>query len=445
MEGFDLSQYVRQQLESGFSPEQVKAYLVSYGYRESDVDKALRANMPSNAGADPRLVDYIRRYASQGHDPAAIASYLKQNNYPSSEVDRAMREAVPRYGDSIRHTIDLSGRTIVTILIVLAAVGMLGGLTYYIVSKPSTPQLLDYRITIDQKSVEPGGTLYFTNTFVNIGDSPKYDLFLNYRVVRLSDGEPIHEWGETIGVDDIESPSRPFDIAEDAVAGRYRLEGVARYGKENATAFESFEIVRPNATSETCIDGIKNQGEEDVDCGGPCGPCDIEESCDDGMRDQDETGIDCGGVCLPCKVVESCIDDVKDQDETGVDCGGVCKPCESTIVPDNRQILSKVRSLGSFNEAESMRLCNTIDEERLRDDCFLDLSQTFNKTTYCEKLIAASKANICYMNFVQKGDYTVCPNISEVNTRRICESLRQINTLIAKQNLTMDAGNFSVS
>lgn len=53
----------------------------------------------------------------------------------------------------------------------------------------------------------------------------------------------------------------------------------------------------------TCNDGIKNQNEEGVDCGGPCEICkscyDKEQNCHDGYCEED---IDCGGVCLPCIV-----------------------------------------------------------------------------------------------------------------------------------------------
>lgn len=48
----------------------------------------------------------------------------------------------------------------------------------------------------------------------------------------------------------------------------------------------------------TCLDGVKNQGEQGIDCGGPCGaPC---PSCADGIMNQDETAVDCGGQCDPC-------------------------------------------------------------------------------------------------------------------------------------------------
>jgi hypothetical protein len=57
----------------------------------------------------------------------------------------------------------------------------------------------------------------------------------------------------------------------------------------------------------TCSDGVRNQGETGIDCGGPCKPC---PSCGNGIQDGDETGVDCGGACTPCEIYctrdESC-------------------------------------------------------------------------------------------------------------------------------------------
>ncbi len=51
--------------------------------------------------------------------------------------------------------------------------------------------------------------------------------------------------------------------------------------------------------------------------------------CFDGIQNQDETGVDCGGVCelnfgLVCPPAETCFDGIMNQDETGIDYGGVC-------------------------------------------------------------------------------------------------------------------------
>jgi len=53
------------------------------------------------------------------------------------------------------------------------------------------------------------------------------------------------------------------------------------------------------------------------------------DTCFDGIQNQDETGVDCGGVCelnfsLVCPPEETCADSIMNQDETGIDYGGVC-------------------------------------------------------------------------------------------------------------------------
>ncbi|MFH1590364.1 MAG: hypothetical protein ABIC95_00400 [archaeon] len=108
---------------------------------------------------------------------------------------------------------------------------------------------------------------------------------------------------------------------------------------------------RPNETRNcayvpTCQDHIKNQGEDGVDCGGPCPSC---PNCDDGIQNQGETDVDCGGLCKdcpncndgiqnqgedqidcggPCPSCPTCEDGIMNQEEEGIDCGGPCENCE---------------------------------------------------------------------------------------------------------------------
>ncbi|MGM5488378.1 MAG: NosD domain-containing protein [Nanobdellota archaeon] len=78
-----------------------------------------------------------------------------------------------------------------------------------------------------------------------------------------------------------------------------------------------------------CFDGIKNQDERDIDCGGSCSPC---GNCSDGIQNQGEEGVDCGGPCAPCEA--TCSDGIQNQGEEGVDCGGPCFPCVTAKVFD---------------------------------------------------------------------------------------------------------------
>jgi hypothetical protein len=88
------------------------------------------------------------------------------------------------------------------------------------------------------------------------------------------------------------------------------------YGCSNAPAVPD--------TKETCSDGIQNQNEAGVDCGGVCNAC---KTCTDNIMNQGETGIDCGG---PCDACPTCSDGAQNQGETAVDCGGPCTPCVVT-------------------------------------------------------------------------------------------------------------------
>ncbi len=88
-----------------------------------------------------------------------------------------------------------------------------------------------------------------------------------------------------------------------------------------------------------CFNGIKDENEEGIDCGGPCPPC---GSCFDGIKNchdgSCEEGVDCGGPCDPCG---SCFDGIKNchdgSCEEGIDCGGPCKPCVHVEKPFIKQ------------------------------------------------------------------------------------------------------------
>jgi len=50
--------------------------------------------------------------------------------------------------------------------------------------------------------------------------------------------------------------------------------------------------------SDLCVNGVLDNGEKGIDCGGICPPC---ASCYNGLMDSGEDGIDCGGDCPPCQ------------------------------------------------------------------------------------------------------------------------------------------------
>ncbi|MBN1503021.1 hypothetical protein JW930_05745 [Candidatus Woesearchaeota archaeon] len=99
---------------------------------------------------------------------------------------------------------------------------------------------------------------------------------------------------------------------------------------------EGVDCGGPCSSCGTCSDSIKNQEEEGVDCGGPCGPC---VSCSDGIQNQGEEGVDCGGPCRSCA---SCNDGIRNQGEEDIDCGGPCEGCPQVEQPLEQKGISPV-------------------------------------------------------------------------------------------------------
>ena len=78
--------------------------------------------------------------------------------------------------------------------------------------------------------------------------------------------------------------------------------------------------------AETCADTVLGGDESDVDCGGPCAPCDDLSTCNTGA---DCASAVCGattGTCTP----DACPDGVENGLETDKDCGG--PDCASCVI-----------------------------------------------------------------------------------------------------------------
>ncbi len=84
---------------------------------------------------------------------------------------------------------------------------------------------------------------------------------------------------------------------------------------------ETDSCIMGQCTDPSCSDGAKNGDETDVDCGGGCGPCSDNQGC---VSDVDcDSGVCMNEVCSP----PSCGDGKKNGAETDVDCGGGCMGC----------------------------------------------------------------------------------------------------------------------
>ena len=113
----------------------------------------------------------------------------------------------------------------------------------------------------------------------------------------------------------------------------------------------------------TCCDGIQNQDETGIDCGGTtCDPCIFPcPACSNGVQDCSETGIDCGGTCIACH----CLNGIQDFDEAGIDCGGIdCSACSCIA----NQTCGTAQPISLFGAGDTVSNCFTGCNTGANDD-----------------------------------------------------------------------------
>lgn len=165
-------------------------------------------------------------------------------------------------------------------------------------------------------------------------------------------GKPVDDVLISIYYGDGEYGSQTTDDAGD---GEFILKYMGSYNitasKSGYNTEETSIHIAGCTENQLCFDGIKNQGEFGIDCGGSCPS--VCETCFNGILDEAEIEVDCGGGCAPC----TCQDGIKNDFETGIDCGGACPSC-----PDIPYIPHLVVSTKEYVTKGSMLEINVKDE-----------------------------------------------------------------------------------
>lgn len=107
-------------------------------------------------------------------------------------------------------------------------------------------------------------------TMINVGDLKPVDTTLYYSI-RNIEGKDLVFGTETLAIYNDVSRIIELELPPNATFGTYLLYGKVSYGKSTASAADVFNVVGEKPPS--CYDGIKNQNEEGIDCGGVCVSC----------------------------------------------------------------------------------------------------------------------------------------------------------------------------
>jgi len=392
-----LLSYVQEQLAKGYKPESIKTTLIRQGY-------------------SPALVEgVIESVGKQGPGPAAALGKIN----PEKSV-------LPK------------------MMIIVVAIGLIiaGAIIIPGMVKPKEA-LLDVSATPEKLIYSPGEQLSFTLEVINMGSEERFDINLNYRVLDKA-SNIIAQREKTTAISTSTSFHETVDLPDNMKPGDYTLNVFANYGTRTATSAFSFgvekaAVVTPKAS---CNDKTKNQDEIGPDCGGICGGYWYDGSCH---------ATEKGGEVV---VIASCNDKILNQDEVGVDCGGVCggywydgschaaqKTPTTTIKvepePSFARKMIDVSRLAKTSPEQAKTTCLAMEKVNEKDICLKTVAQSSDKVQYCDLMTDPDERDNCYIPFFMAGDYTLCERITDPQSKKSCETLREIQQI--KEAMEQDA------
>ncbi len=366
--------------------------------------------------ADQQLITYIETQLRKGYSVDGLRSFLVNYGYDVQTVDEAMNIVLNHHAPH--------GRFIIFVCVMFLIIGL--GIYFYVnLTSESDEEIFDYKLTINNPKITSKETLSFKNDF-NFGDKQRYDIKLTYTVTDKKTNKEIDSWSEVIEKGEQLTNEKTYGTQKLGISD-YKLTVDITYGDTRKQYFKSFKVVDEKkqtdtkgppptvppsvkqSTNESCSDKIKNQGETDVDCGGPCSAC---ETCFDNLKNQDESGIDCGGICvILCKASEEPqIHGTKDQ--------------------DNYEVYDNAKALASNNPQESYTLCNTLVDASLRNDCFDQIAKIANSSVFCNGIVNSLNKDSCLMYFVTNfHEFSVCQGFHDDQFKAMCKGLEDLDKI----------------
>lgn len=404
------------------------------------------------------LIDYVKSLMQKGYSVSIIRGQLLKNGYSDKEIDEAINAS---YKPTIRHEIYLSRSTILVIVFIIVSLIGVASFFYYSPAKKTT-KLLDLNLEPISTTVEAGENIVFLKELSNLGSSQRYDVIIKQEIIEQKTNKVVTQKIETRAIETFGSTQTRILVPKDTKPGDYILRAIVEYGSQRAVATLPVKIVTfaPSAKKETCFDGIKNQNEEGIDCGGLCRQCEEQATeCNDNdpcTSDAAENGICFNNPVVPCCGNNVC--EKNEQDSCAADCKKAAQPSFGLI---STETLDEIKELAKVEPGKALQQCNKIEVPDLKDTCISNIGEAQNSKDYCSKIINArikdfcyssiakslndnslceeisteGRKDSCYMTFVlDNKDYSVCDKITNKQLMQSCESLKQLNELNEQQN-----------
>jgi hypothetical protein len=363
------------------------------------------------------LLRYAKGELDKGYSPMQVREAIIRSGYSPAVADGVMqsvltskqREAAPQSSFMEKR---LNSKIIIAIC--AAALLIVAAITIPFISKGNSA-LLDVSATPAGETYHAGEDVEFDLEIFNMGTKDRFDITLQYKVFD-KDENLITAREETLAISTSTSYRKSVKLPSSMRPGDYSLKVFANYDDKIATSAFTFAVVpkeittQPTPTTNTTKPVTNNN--TPVAQPEPI----IQATCTDGIRNQNETGIDCGGTCGG-----SWYD---------LECHHTPKPVAATSqTKSTGSLVLEARLLAKTDPESAKNICLEFNDDAARDTCLKSVAQAGSQSQFCELIINDNDRDLCYYPFFMQGDYTVCDKLVLKESLQTCAQLKEISSL----------------
>ncbi len=370
---------------------------------------------------------YINDMLSRGYKEPQIKTALLKAGYSKQAIEQYFQEIKPKH-------IISSFKFLFIFIIILFIIAALGYLTFQYLLKPSSSSIT---LTIENPSIQENSLTF--NLEISSAQKRKFSLPITYEL-KDSQKNLIYTENTRTSFDTATIDAVEINLPEPLQEGNYILtvstflEGKKVSASKAITKTPQSPIQNPQSTFQnpqspiqnpqskiqnpTCDDS--NQCTKDYIENENCIHEQIKPCCGNTICESEENERNCDTDCIPAdkpltrdEIVE------KAKSLTAAEPDKASTYCRQLIFVTDRDLCYK----DIAETAKAEKYCTLIDSVIKKDQCFSFIAQELSQSAYCGSIQSTGIRDQCYVQFIVKGDYSLCDRLTDDYLKESCRVL----------------------
>mgnify|MGYP006279391411 CR=1 FL=1 len=413
-----LEDYVKQQLQAGYSVQQIKLGLRHFGYNPRQIEGAIstvqKQASPLNRQYITQLKQYINQQINSGFNLAQVKQALNNYGYDPVYVEQAVSEIK---GSTSKETHKLLLPLSVAVLLIIVA----GGIFLVTINSgndPIQPQQLDISVRTFTDRLNINELLRFSINLNNYGSENRYDVHLNFILVNSNSGKTHNLGNKVVSIETQLSSVEEFSLPSDLKPGWYEVKTSVNYNNLYDYAKSgSFYVENP---------GFRQEKPE---------PDNNETVKKNPTKNTTTEKKDYNNL----NMIEIMNNIEKIAEQSPVKAEQLCDKIDYNMYRNDC-------FLKAAKKVQNVALCKKINSENLKDRCLTQISTKDKTDQGCAGIENQARRDLCFSDLAESSkNFSYCDNIESKTLRQSCESLGHFEETKNKDysNITINATNQS--